>query len=629
MRLNAAMKRRPKGRVTQRTLGVLSIAALLAAAVVGVRSSVAAPGGLGQASITLGNNDAKTCYEHENIWTLDKTAQSNIVDGVGNVSWTVAATKSSGATTFSVHGGLTITNTGSAPATIGNIVINLQKTNSPKKGGNASHVSIAADVADATSGDGATSAKIVASASQETQSTNVAWGTNNYTASGAQGIFIETPASGALEFTDASDNTLFSLVPQPVIPVGGSVTLLYHAGFNFIPAAGNQLRVEALVSFGNSGARGGSGSTATNIDINGSGGLTSDESNVRTVPSRVNLGIMPSAPNECNNSVTVSDAGPTTSGTVTTSNESDFAGLFPATISENATWNLGADVDSGVDGGAVCNEATLEGLTTGGTLNVIVGYHVGIVGYTPIVRDEFGNPISGGDPIYGQVPDYATFVCCEGADLSDSACVDVAPPSGTTTGFQSGDYCTAVPGEYQNEAQTPGQVYDNNYLSSFPLGLTLGVNDGAGANHHSWWASTTLGRKNLEDYLNGGGQSGPLTADEVNATSTDGGSLPKQVAALWLNVVFNDGGLLGGTLNSTTPFGDLVLDNYTGAAAAVNGKSIRQVLAEANLALGTGVLPSYAATWDDLNDLVTDLNQSFQNCNVHPLVKIQHHLRLP
>src|SRR5262249_50287311 len=205
-----------------------------------------------QASITLTNCDAKYCYTHDNTWDLTKTADDSAVDqttGTGTVTWTINATKdTSAAATFTVHGGLTVTNTGSAPATIGNIVVNLQKPNSPKQGSNASHVSIAADVANATNGDAATSANIVAAASQENAATNAAWGTNNYTVSGAQGTFTETACSGKLEFTDASNNTLFSLVPQPVIPVGGSVSLLYHAEFktNCLPPAGTALRVEVL-----------------------------------------------------------------------------------------------------------------------------------------------------------------------------------------------------------------------------------------------------------------------------------------------------------------------------------------------------------------------------------------------
>src|SRR5438093_1719270 len=211
--------------ISSMALGFLALAAGLV---------FAASGGTPQASITLQNSDAKYCYTHNNTWTLAKEITGNTVEnGVGTVTWTVTATKdSSGAPTFTVQGGLTVTNTGTAPATIGNIVVNLQKPNSPKKGSNASYVSVAADVADATNGDGATSAKIVAAGSQENPATNAAWGTNNYTVTGAQGTFVETSGSGPLSFTDASNNTVFSLVPQLSLAPNQSITLLYSASFS-------------------------------------------------------------------------------------------------------------------------------------------------------------------------------------------------------------------------------------------------------------------------------------------------------------------------------------------------------------------------------------------------------------
>ena len=109
-----------------------------------------------QASITLTNCGAAYCYTHDNKWDLTKEVTGNTVTaGIGTVTWTITATKDgSAAATFTVHGGMTVTNTGTAPATIGNIVVNLQKPNSAKIGGkNVPWVSIAADVANAVDGD--------------------------------------------------------------------------------------------------------------------------------------------------------------------------------------------------------------------------------------------------------------------------------------------------------------------------------------------------------------------------------------------------------------------------------------------------------------------------------------------
>ena len=69
-------------------------------------------------------------------------------------------------------------------------------------------------------------------------------------------------------------------------------------------------------------------------------------------------------------------------------------------------------------------------------------------------------------------------------------------------------------------------------------------------------------------------------------------------------------------LNPSVKFGDLIV-------AGTGGKSVRQVLADANTAIGGGVFPSYAggpaataASKSALNSLISDINDSFLNCVV-------------
>ena len=548
----------------------------------------AASGGTPQASITLTNADSQFCYTHNNNWTLDKTVTSNTVDpntGQGTVTWTVTATKdSSGAPTFTVQGGLTVTNTGTAPATIGNIVVNLQKPNSPKKGSNASYVSVAADVADATNGDGATSAKIVAAGSQENPATNAAWGTNNYTVTGAQGTFVETSGSGPLSFTDASNNTVFSLVPQLSLAPNQSITLLYSASFSTtILSAGTAYRVEALVSFGNAGGRGGSGATGTSIDINGNSVIDTDELHVRTVPSRVTLAALGS-PSECNDNVTLTDTGATATGTVTTSNPVGFDQL-PPTINASGSWDVRVDVDGGTDGGTVCNSASLAGTACGGTLNVV-------------------------DPNTGQ---FATYQCAAAAAADASACVDIGA-------HQSSNFCSYTQGAFNSSSNSPVATYfQNNFSTLFPSGLTIGIDDGAGLNHDAKWTDVNAFRL----WIGGGGPSGALTADTLNATSTSGGTLAKQAGALTVNLALSGvypgdpaglGNLTMCNLAEGSTIGSWTLT--AAKAAALNGQTVNQVLAAANTALGTGALPYNIGSFGDLNQLLTALNESFDDCTI-------------
>src|SRR5262245_16296846 len=98
---------------------LFGIGAVVTAVLIAMFAYAAKPPVPGQASITLKNCDAKFCYAHQNLWDLTKEVTGNtVVDGAGKVTWTVTATKTSGDTTFTVHGGLTVTNTGTAPATI-------------------------------------------------------------------------------------------------------------------------------------------------------------------------------------------------------------------------------------------------------------------------------------------------------------------------------------------------------------------------------------------------------------------------------------------------------------------------------------------------------------------------------
>src|SRR2546425_10833120 len=102
-----------QARIYRRHL-ILGLVAALTVMMLGTTGVLATPGGTPQASITLTNSDAQYCYTHDNTWTITKAVTGNtVVDGAGTVTWTVTATKdSSAAPTFSVHGGLTVTNTG-------------------------------------------------------------------------------------------------------------------------------------------------------------------------------------------------------------------------------------------------------------------------------------------------------------------------------------------------------------------------------------------------------------------------------------------------------------------------------------------------------------------------------------
>jgi hypothetical protein len=205
--------------------------------------------------------------------------------------------------------------------------------------------------------------------------------------------------------------------------------------------------------------------------------------------------------------------------------------------------------------------------------------------------------------------------------------VDVGAP--TVCSFTAGDYCTYDRGNGNNQGYsgttgTAGTIYNNNYLTAFPTGLTIGI---VGAPHDASWTDDAAGRTALKTYLNSAPAGPPtfLTADTSNATSTSGGILSRRVATLALNIGFN---ALPGVNGTKHNFGSLTLCNLVEGsmigswtlsgtqAAGLNGKTISQVLADANIALGVPPGPPVYGTYGNLNELVNQLNLSFDSCTV-------------
>src|SRR5262245_57299838 len=262
----------------------------------------------GQASIQLDGSSAAMSLTSNTAWTLGKTGSLNT--STQTATWTVTATQ--GTTTAGqliVNGTVRVTNTGSGGATVGNIVVNLQR-----KSGNT-WVTKSCDIANATQDDAATTARIVPSASSENKSS-----------------FSENAASGQLLFMDAATNSLFSLAPEVTIAPGASRTLLFTATFNnnvlgFAP--GTSTRVEVIVSFGNAVT---SAASAPNIDINGNGMIDADEARVRSVPTRLGVTVPAQIPGNATVTLTDTLADITKTGTVTFSNAQFNLGATSGTV---------------------------------------------------------------------------------------------------------------------------------------------------------------------------------------------------------------------------------------------------------------------------------------------------------
>ncbi len=90
------------------------------------------------------------------------------------------------------------------------------------------------------------------------------------------------------------------------------------------------------------------------------------------------------------------------------------------------------------------------------------------------------------------------------------------------------------------------------------------------------------------------------SSSATNPTTPAAGVFVGQVLALMINVKFSAVRVL------PTGLGALVLNS-----GPASGKTVNQVLADANAALGCGTLPSYVTSISQLNDVVDSINNMF------------------
>src|SRR6266508_1769587 len=178
-----------------------------------------------RAHIVLNSSNVSLTQTSNTQWTLTKTGSS----GASTVTWQVQAMPTSSTWGRLLYNGLfTVDNRGTAAATIGNIVVNLQTKNGNK------WVTRSSVIADATQDDAATAANVSPKGSSEGRTS-----------------FDENVASGRLLFTDAATNSAFALVPQVTIPPGATTTLVFTASFDNtvlnLPV-GTPTRAEIIVS---------------------------------------------------------------------------------------------------------------------------------------------------------------------------------------------------------------------------------------------------------------------------------------------------------------------------------------------------------------------------------------------
>ena len=174
----------------------------------------------------------------------------------------------------------------------------------------------------------------------------------------------------------------------------------------------------------------------------------------------------------------------------------------------------------------------------------------------------------------------------------------------------------------------PGCVYDTNFPIVFTQRLDHWGRRWSRVDSRRKWTGDATGQAALKTYLRPKWNKRPADCGHSNPTSTSGGNLPASTAALALNIGFNAAGH-GGT---HTNLGSLTLCNLTAGttingwmltaaqATALNGKTINNILTDANNAISGNGLASYYGTgtggFSNLNELVQALNGAFDGCSV-------------
>jgi hypothetical protein len=172
--------------------------------------------------------------------------------------------------------------------------------------------------------------------------------------------------------------------------------------------------------------------------------------------------------------------------------------------------------------------------------------------------------------------------------------------NGSSCGWKNGDFNTYVQSEWGGDASitTAQTLLEGNFNTVYAAAFGVLIVGGT-------FTMTFDSPSAIEDYLPQTGPAGSLTATHNDPTDSGSGKFGGDVVTLKLNVDFADAGLLGGTMG--LKFGDLKICNS--GVAAIDGSTVRQFLAGANVVLGGGT--SSYGTVSDLQPIAANLNSAF------------------
>jgi hypothetical protein len=159
----------------------------------------------------------------------------------------------------------------------------------------------------------------------------------------------------------------------------------------------------------------------------------------------------------------------------------------------------------------------------------------------------------------------------------------------------------------------PGCIRDYYFADVFGTGgVTIGIP--AGGTHGATWMTAA----DVEDFLPAGGTAGPLTGDLVDPTSTPAGVLAGQILALRLGREYSCAGVFNIALKSDAGcLGSMMVpESCRGKFGAL---TIDEFLAVADQAVAgvASALDPYGASYSDLNETATCINEYYDECSLN------------
>jgi len=224
------------------------------------------------------------------------------------------------------------------------------------------------------------------------------------------------------------------------------------------------------------------------------------------------------------------------------------------------------------------------------------------------------------DTIVGPDPWGYTYTrCWEGVDHcgnADTCCQHIyeEPCEDYDCTYTQGGWGSECPDTQQGDEMStqPGCMRDYYFDMVFPGGVMIGDTTGADGYGAVW---QTAG--DVEAFLPAGETAAALTGDLLNPTSTPAGILAGQILALRLNREYSCAGVfeIVGLAPEIECYGEFVIPASCGLFA---GLTVDGFLAVADSAIGgyPQVLDVYGATFSDVNETATCLNELHNDCEI-------------